>query len=79
MKEGKLVVNSKYRRTQWMLRGLDLTAQVLMLLGILFGGTAAAFLEQSESRAAWQTLFWAAGFALARPLHFSEIPWTSCP
>ena len=64
MKEGKLVVNSKYRRTQWMLRGLDLTAQVLMLLGILFGGKVAVFLEQSESRAAWQTFFWAAGFAM---------------
>lgn len=64
MKEGKLVVNAKYRRTQLLLRGLDLTAEVLMLCGILLGGRAAAFAEQMEVRFAWQTLLGAAGCAL---------------
>lgn len=66
MKEGKLVVNSKYRSRQAVCRGLDLLAELFGLLGIVFCGRGALWVEQEAAQTAWQMLLPAAvGFLLA--------------
>ncbi len=65
MKEGKLVLNPKYRGRLALCRTLDAAAQLLWLGGIALAGRAAFFAERAWGRTAWQLgLAAAAGAAL---------------
>ncbi len=56
MKEGKLVVNPKYRSRQVFCRVLDAVSEILLLLSIAFAGQAALLAEHALGQLAGQVL-----------------------